>query len=214
MGRWRKQRVGSISRRLPLRNASAPLKMRLAPRFLSDPAAREADSSWDGDTGSRTKFLEGPARPQVNRNQRCSLRAIASGCISVGAGGSAARHSSFYGGTILASEPFIRLGRTSWTGRMVDRYLRQAGIRPNERFELDSLEAIAGMVDRGLGVSLVPDWTAPWPEGLSLRKVQLPGRPVVRRIGAIWAIASVRVQLVQAFIEEATTVIKLRHRAK
>jgi DNA-binding transcriptional LysR family regulator len=118
---------------------------------------------------------------------------------------------------ILASEPFIRLGRTSWTGRIVERYLRQAGIRPHERFELDSLEAIAGMVDRGLGVSLVPDWTAPWPEGLSLRKVQLPGRPVVRRIGAVWAVASVRVQLVHALIEEATAVLKVikpRHRAK
>jgi hypothetical protein len=40
---------------------------------------------------------------------------------------------------------------------MVDRYLRQTGIRPRERFELDALEAVAVMVDRGLGVSLVPD---------------------------------------------------------
>src|SRR5262249_14905020 len=52
-----------------------------------------------------------------------------------------------------------------------------------------------------------PDWTAPWPQGLSLRKVPLPGRPVVRRIGAIWARASVRLQLVQAFVDEATAVI-------
>ena len=36
---------------------------------------------------------------------------------------------------ILASEPFIRPRRTSWVGRLVDSYLRQAGIRPHERFE-------------------------------------------------------------------------------
>jgi DNA-binding transcriptional LysR family regulator len=91
---------------------------------------------------------------------------------------------------------------------MVDRYLRQAGIRPRERFELDALEAVAVMVDRGLGVSLVPDWAPPWPEGLSIRKTPLPGRPVVRRIGVIWTRASVRIRLVHAFLEEATTVLK------
>jgi DNA-binding transcriptional LysR family regulator len=39
---------------------------------------------------------------------------------------------------------------------------------PRERFELDTLEAIAIMVDRGLGVALMHDWAPPWPEGLSL----------------------------------------------
>ena len=77
----------------------------------------------------------------------------------------------------LASEPFIRLDRTGWAGRLVDGYLRHARIRPKERFELDGLEAITIMVDRGLGVSLVPDWSPPWPEGLSLRKLPVPGAP-------------------------------------
>jgi len=34
----------------------------------------------------------------------------------------------------LTSEPFIRLDRTGWAGRLVDRYLRHAHIRPKERF--------------------------------------------------------------------------------
>src|SRR6266567_3385639 len=86
---------------------------------------------------------------------------------------------------VLASEPFIRLDRAAWTGRMVDRYLRQAGIRPRERFELDALEAVAVMVDRGLGVSLVPDWAPPWPEGLQLVRLPVPQPSVPRRIGII-----------------------------
>ena len=38
---------------------------------------------------------------------------------------------------ILASQPFIRLDRNLWPGRLVDGYLRQAGIRPREFFEMD-----------------------------------------------------------------------------
>ena len=63
---------------------------------------------------------------------------------------------------ILASEPFIRLDRNLWSGRLVDGYLRKAGIVPKERFEIDGIDAIAVMVDRGLGVSLLPDWAPPW----------------------------------------------------
>src|SRR5438552_2990932 len=66
---------------------------------------------------------------------------------------------------ILASEPFIRVDRKTWAGLQVDSYLRRAGIRPRELFEFDSLEVIAAMVDRGLGVALVHDWAPPWPEG-------------------------------------------------
>jgi DNA-binding transcriptional LysR family regulator len=104
---------------------------------------------------------------------------------------------------ILASEPFIRPRRNSWVGRLVDGYLRQAGIRPRERFELDTLEAIAVMVDRGLGVALMHDWAPPWPEGLSLRKIPVPNNQFGRRLGLIWSRASPRIQLVQAFLETA-----------
>src|SRR5229473_5925027 len=58
---------------------------------------------------------------------------------------------------ILTSEPFIRLDRKVWGGRLVGDYLRKAGIRPRELFEIDQADAIAVMVDRGLGVSLQPD---------------------------------------------------------
>jgi len=108
---------------------------------------------------------------------------------------------------ILASEPFIRLDRKIWPGRLVDDYLRKAGIRPRELFEIDQFDAIAVMVDRGLGVSLLPDWAPPWPGGLSLAKLPVPsGRSFARRIGLIWPKASVRLRLVKAFLEQATAV--------
>src|SRR5215831_16644272 len=110
---------------------------------------------------------------------------------------------------ILASEPFIRYERTRWGGRLVDGYLRRAGIRPRERYELHALDAIAVLVDRGLGVSLVPDWAPPWPEGLSLAKLPVPEHSFARRIGLLWTRASVRLRLVQAFLDEASTALAL-----
>src|SRR5690349_5306194 len=105
---------------------------------------------------------------------------------------------------ILRSEPFIRLHRRLWPGRLVDGYLRKAGIRPRELFEIDGAEAIAVMVDRGLGVSLMPDWAPPWPEGLSLAKLPVPdASSFARRIGLVWGRASLRLRLVHAFLEQA-----------
>jgi DNA-binding transcriptional LysR family regulator len=104
---------------------------------------------------------------------------------------------------VLAKEPFIRLDRKVFAGRLIDDYLRKVGIRPKDRYELDGLELIAVMVDRGLGVSLLPDWAPPWPEGLSLRKLALPERSLVRRNGLLWNRASLRARLVRAFLEQA-----------
>jgi DNA-binding transcriptional LysR family regulator len=108
---------------------------------------------------------------------------------------------------ILASEPLIRQRRNSWVGRLVHGYLRHAGIRPRERLELDGMEAVAVMVDRGLGVALVHDWAPPWPEGLALRKIPVPTKQFDRRMGLIWNRASVRVRLVHAFLDVAIEVL-------
>ena len=102
---------------------------------------------------------------------------------------------------LLVSEPFIRYDRNSWGGRLADRYLAQTGITVHERFELDALDAIAVMVDRGLGVSIVPDWAPPWPSGLSLVKLPLPDTRLAREIGLIWARSSPVMRLVRAFLE-------------
>ena len=116
--------------------------------------------------------------------------------------------------TILATEPFIRLDRRVYAGQSIDKYLRKSGIRPNERLELDGLDAIAVMVDRGLGVSLLPDWAPPWPEGLTLRKIPLPDRSFTRRIGLLWTRASLRVGLIHAFLRHAQQVLNQGTSAK
>jgi DNA-binding transcriptional LysR family regulator len=109
--------------------------------------------------------------------------------------------------SILASEPLIRPRPNTWVGKLVDGYLRQAGIRPRVRFELYKVEAMAVMVDRGLGVALMHDWAPPWPEGLSLLKLSLPDNPFGRRLGLIWNRASLRIRLVRALLEVATEIL-------
>jgi len=87
---------------------------------------------------------------------------------------------------LLGSRPFIRYDRNNWGGRLADHYLRKAGIVPRERLELDSLEAIAVMVGNGLGVSLVPSWAPPWPEGIEVAMLDLPLPSPAREIGMLW----------------------------
>ena len=104
---------------------------------------------------------------------------------------------------LLSTEPFIRYDRNHWGGRLAQRYLRHCRIVPNDRFELDALEAIAVMVDRGLGISLVPNWAPPWPEGLSLAKWQIVDPAFTRRVGLIWQRYSPKLRLIRPLIENA-----------
>ncbi|MCI4567785.1 LysR family transcriptional regulator [Lysobacter sp. CFH 32150] len=109
---------------------------------------------------------------------------------------------------LLATQPLIRYDRHQWGGRQADDYLRAAGIVPHERFELNALNAIAVMVDRGLGVSLVPDWARPWPEGVRLVRLPLPLPAEPRRIGIVWSRSSVRVRLVNVLLQECRKAAK------
>lgn len=100
---------------------------------------------------------------------------------------------------ILTANPFIRYDRNQWGGQVVDRYLRQQAITADEWLELDALEAIAGMVSRGLGVAIVPDWAPPWPEGLHLRKHALAGAGG-RQVGVLWNRSGARIAALEAFV--------------
>jgi DNA-binding transcriptional LysR family regulator len=107
--------------------------------------------------------------------------------------------------TLLAKHPFIRYDARAWGGLLVENYLRKIGIRPQERFELDALDAIAVLVDRGLGVALVPEWPPPWPADLSLIRIPVGDQAFDRHIGMVWARATPRLRLVRAVVEEAAS---------
>jgi DNA-binding transcriptional LysR family regulator len=108
---------------------------------------------------------------------------------------------------LLASEPFIRYDRSALGGQLADRYLRDHGLRPRQRLEIDNLMAIAALVDKGLGVSLLPDWPALDTSGLRIARLALPGPHVpVRRVGLAYALQGPCLPLALALLEEARTV--------
>ncbi|KKC33929.1 LysR family transcriptional regulator [Devosia psychrophila] len=106
---------------------------------------------------------------------------------------------------LLSTQPFIRYDRNHWGGRLAENYLRYLDIVPEDRFELDALEAIAVMVDSGLGVSLVPDWAPPWPEGIRLTKTIIPNPEFARHIGLVWLRASNSLRTIGAFLDEVAS---------
>lgn len=108
---------------------------------------------------------------------------------------------------LLGERPFIRYDRSLWSGQIAERYLRQQRIRPKERIELDALDAIAVLVDRGLGVSLVPNRVLPWPEGLELSKLTLPEPAPRRDLGLLWPINSAYKLLLRAIEGESLLIM-------
>jgi DNA-binding transcriptional LysR family regulator len=102
---------------------------------------------------------------------------------------------------LLKTQPFIRYDRRAWGGVLVDNYLRKIGAHPQERYELDALDAIAVLVDKGLGIALVPDWPEPWPAGLSVTKIPVRDGSFDRHIDLVWARATPRLRLVKALLD-------------
>ncbi len=84
---------------------------------------------------------------------------------------------------LLRTQPFIRYDRAVLGGQLADRYLRDHGIVPQQRLEMDSLLGVAALVGEGLGVALLPDWSSMWSTKYELARIPLPGRAPVRRVG-------------------------------
>lgn len=100
---------------------------------------------------------------------------------------------------VLRNHPFIRYHRRSWGGVLADRYLLQVGIQPQERFEIDALDAIAAMVKGNLGVSLVPQWRPLHGQLDELAQIALPGEGFSRPVGLLWKRNSAKERLIEVF---------------
>ncbi len=100
---------------------------------------------------------------------------------------------------MLRECPLIRYDRSLGGGKLADQFLRDAGIVPQERFELNSLLAVSMMVESGLGVALVPDIDSPLLNGKALCRIPLPQCRARRSLGLLWQRASPRRALLESF---------------
>lgn len=107
---------------------------------------------------------------------------------------------------LLTTEPFIRYDRTVWGGQLAEQYLRDHNLYPNQRLEINSLMAIATLVDRQLGVSLLPDWPPMWNSQLAIQRIPLPNRPPVRRVGLVWDSRGPRSFIAKTLVETAESI--------
>jgi DNA-binding transcriptional LysR family regulator len=125
----------------------------------------------------------------------------------------AARHHGKAPHDLLRSQPFIRYDRGNWGGHHADVYLKNAGIAPRERFELNAIESIAVMVNKDLGVAIIPLCTNAWLTRLDIVSMPLPEPCEPRRFGLIWSRASPRLSLIQAFLDAAQAEYRKLNRA-
>lgn len=142
--------------------------------------------------------------PQFALGKNCEWRALVEEPLVVVA--PAALAGSRDAHELLRSQPFIRYDRSVLGGQLADRYLRDQGIRPQQRLELDGLMAVAALVAQGLGVALLPDWKPMWNSGMAIARIELPERAPVRRVGLVWAQHGPRAALAEAFLLQAQAV--------
>ncbi|KAB2910728.1 MAG: LysR family transcriptional regulator [Hyphomicrobiaceae bacterium] len=86
---------------------------------------------------------------------------------------------------LLSNFPVIRFNRHAWAGRVIESELKRRKIITQDVMELDSIESIALMVGRGLGVAIVPYRTIAEPFPLPLTVVPFGEPPVLRQVGVI-----------------------------
>ena len=86
---------------------------------------------------------------------------------------------------LLQQYPLIRYDRSLGGGKQADLFLHDQRIKPIECVELSSIQAIALMVESGLGVSIVPDINSKIVNGLAIRKIELQCDTVQRSIGIL-----------------------------
>lgn len=104
---------------------------------------------------------------------------------------------------LLRTKPYIRYDRKVLGGQLAEKYLKDQGIRPQPRLEMDGLMAIANLVAHEIGVTLLPDWAPMWQASLPIKRIPLPGRAPVREVGLIWVKHGPRVSLVKEVLTQA-----------
>ncbi len=101
---------------------------------------------------------------------------------------------------LLEGHPFIWFNRKTWAGRGIEAELIRRNISISADMEVDSLEAIASMVDAGLGVSIIPLCRGARPLPDSVRTVAFGEPQYSREVGALIANDSAPDSMIETFL--------------
>lgn len=115
---------------------------------------------------------------------------------------------SFKGQLSLAhakDHPFIRFNRRIGVGQIIDRYLHRKDLHPEEYMELDSIEAILAMVERGLGMAIVPERSLIDARRDAIRLVPIDEIEAARHVSLIFRAQSSKTALLEGLLSAFRT---------
>ena len=102
---------------------------------------------------------------------------------------------------ILRERPYIRYDKHAWGGRFAEAYLADRGIDIEAMLDLDALEAITLLVDKDVGVSLIPEYAglSRWSEHCAITPIR--GGRFAREIAFATLAPSESPRLVEVLLE-------------
>lgn len=109
---------------------------------------------------------------------------------------------------LLKTRPFIRFDRTAVVGALIDNWILAHRIQVKETMELDSPEAIAGMVRANLGVSIVPKLTVAPQEGVKVKRISLGPDAPFRTLGLVHRDAQPKAEALEELYQALAFVVK------
>ncbi|MGB1234581.1 MAG: LysR family transcriptional regulator [Planktomarina sp.] len=110
--------------------------------------------------------------------------------------------------TLLKTRPFIRFNRAAVVGTLIDNWILSHRIQVNETMELDSPEAIAGMVQANLGVSIVPDLAVTPHDQVKVKRLDLGPDAPTRILGLAYHKGQMKAQAMDAVYAALLRVIE------
>ena len=103
---------------------------------------------------------------------------------------------------LLESSPYIRYFSHSAAAMMIDKELSRRNIRVHSRIDIDALEPIIGLVEQGLGVSVVPEPLGSGPLPANIRRVLFGDPPLKRQLGIIYQQSSSKEKIISLLRNE------------
>lgn len=108
---------------------------------------------------------------------------------------------------LLRNRPFIRFNRSAVVGTLIDNWIVSKQLHVNETMELDSLEAIASMVNANFGVSIVPKLVVPSDGTVKLKSVSLGPSTPKRCLGLAYHKQHVKTRVIDELFDALQKVI-------
>jgi DNA-binding transcriptional LysR family regulator len=97
---------------------------------------------------------------------------------------------------------FIRYSPNAAVGRVIDAAIKQARLEIHESMQLDWLEAIAAMVQRGHGISIVPERQIESDALFNVRRVNFGSTPHYRILGIVQPATSRKHRLIDVLFDQ------------